>query len=582
MKTLRFRWGVVVGAVVLAAAAMAGCGVMLRRAGGAGTTLAIGSETAPVVRGTLSAVVGATGSVRSNQNATVAWQASGTVGQVEAQLGQTVQADQELASLDAESLSQSLIQAQSDLINAQQALADLQAPQPYQIAQAEAALQTAQQALDDLLTPSATVMAQAETALAAAEEALTTLISPTASSVAQAEQAVIEARSAYTEARNAVLALSQPRGSQEQIDSARATYALLQAKVDRLQQVYDQIPGTPETSRDKALALSQLAAAQSERDRALINLNWLTGKPSAEEIAEKQTALALAEARLADATATLETLKHPAATDIALAQAKVADAQETLEALRNPQATDIALAQAKVADAQETLDKLKNGPSADDLTVAQNRVTLAQAALNQGRLLAPFAGTITEVQVMAGDTAAPGKAAFRIDDLSKLFIDLQVSEIDIHMIQVGQPVSITLDAVPEKTYAGQVTGIGLIGGLDQGAVYFDVTVQLTNPDAAVKPGMTANANVVVAQVENVLQVPNLAIQIENGQEYVYVMRAEGIAKVVIKTGLVSDTMSEVISDELKAGDQVLMSLPTTTEFQGGGFIMGGGERRSNP
>ena len=74
-------------------------------------------------------------------------------------------------------------------------------------------------------------------------------------------------------------------------------------------------------------------------------------------------------------------------------------------------------------------------------------------------LIAPFDGTITQANPAAGDQVSAGTAGFRIDDLSHLLVDVQVSEVDINNVALGQPVTITFDAVQEKSYTGVVTSV---------------------------------------------------------------------------------------------------------------------------
>jgi HlyD family secretion protein len=173
---------------------------------------------------------------------------------------------------------------------------------------------------------------------------------------------------------------------------------------------------------------------------------------------------------------------------------------------------------------------------------------------------------------------AQGKNAFRIDDLSSLYVELQVSEIDMYQIQSGQPVSVTFDAIPEKVYAGKVTDIGLVGTSVAGVVTFPVTVQLTSADNAVKTGMTAVANIIIAKAENVLQVPNRAVQIKDGVKVVYVWHPSENTyyEVPVQVGLSSDTMTEISSDALKVGDEILVTTPTSSLRIGRMFGGGGG------
>jgi RND family efflux transporter MFP subunit len=567
-------------------------------------------RTSTVQRGTLTISTSSSGTVRSGQSATISWQASGKVGEITVQLGQQVQAGDVLALLDPNSILQSIMQSQTDLINAQNTLDELLKPQPLKIAQAESALADAQAALDNLLNPTSLAMAQAESAVTNAQTTLDNLLYPSPVAIAQAETAVLNAQDAVNTAQAEVDRLGYARGSAEQISAARATYTLAQQKVDNLQAVYDQTPGLPDTDPAKAQALNNLVAAKTQRDRALANLNWYFSSATEAEIAEKQTKLALtlaqladaqntldqlknptvanielAKARVADATESLDLLKNPATVDIELAKARVADAQKALDKLKNPEAVDIELAKQRLADAQETLDAAKNGPTQEEITIAETRVSLAKTALEEDQVTAPFAGTITSIQSMAGDTVSQGKTAFRIDDLSRLFIDLSVTEFDVSSMAVGQLATVTFDALSGLEYTGKVTQVGVVGTATQGVVSFPVTVEITNPDESVLPGMTASVAIITQQDNDVLMVPNQAIKLSSGQRTVTILYQGQQISVPVTVGLSNDTMSEITGDTLKVGDVIVINVSTTTSsntsnrisnFPGGGDFSGGG------
>ena len=601
-----YKW-LIITTFVLVAFGVTGCGVR-SNSSNLSTT-----QTVSLQRGTLTAIVGATGTVRSNQTASVYWQTSGKVEKVMVKLGQTVHAGDVLASLDPTSLAQNIIQAKVDQINAQTALDDLRKPQSLKIAQAEAALTTAQENLDNLLNPTALALAQAESAVTGAQKALDNLLNPTALAIAQTETAVTDAQAALnilidpdplaiSQAETAVLTaqtavddaqtyvdrLKYARGTEAQINAARATYILAEDEVNRLQNVYEETNGSPDKDPVKARALSDLDVAKTKRNRALATLNWYQSAWSEAEILEKNTALALAQAQLADAQKTLASLKNPSAVDIALAQGHVSDTQEALDTLKNPTAVDIALAQAQVndaqealdkiknptavdielakqqvADAQDTLDTLKNGATDADITVAKSRVTLAEATLLQAKLTAPFAGTVTNVQTLTGDKVSSGEAAFRIDDLSKLYVDLSISEVDIAQIQTGQDATLTFDAISNKEYQGIVSKIVLVGTVSQGVVNYPVTVQITDGDASVLSGMTASVSIVLAKSENVLVVPNKAVHSTGTQRTVTVLFQGQQIKVPVTVGLVGDSQTEITGNTLKEGDVVVLSTSTT-------------------
>ncbi len=621
MKRIYWIIGIVV--VVLVAGGLGVRTVLARR-----TTSSQSIQTAKVAVGTITSSISGSGSVASGQGSVINWQTSGTVDSVPVKIGQQVKTGDVLATLDPTTVSTSIISAQSDLINAQTALNSLLTPTALQLAQAQAAVSTAQDnltniltptalsiaqanaavtdaqtALNDLLNPSASAIAQAEATVSDTETALSQLLNPDPLAVSQAENAVLTAQTAVTSAQNGVAVLKYSRGSKDQIAAAQAAYVVAQSEVTRLQNNYGKIGGDPTVDAAKAQALSVLEAAITKMNSALANLNWLQAPWSASDIADKNTALAVAQGQLADAQKTLNDLKNPPADTVAVAQGKVADAKTALDTLMHPTAVDIALAQAKVTDAQTALNKLLHPtevdidlakqqladaqttldqlihPTADQITLAKSKVTLAEAALAQAQITAPFAGTVTDVEVQVGDSVSQGVTAFRIDDTSRMYIDVQVSEVDISNIKDGQPATITFDAISGKTFNGTVTKIVMAGSVSQGVVNYPVTVQLSNADASVLPGMTASVDIVTAQAKNVLEVPNRAIHISGGQRTVTVLFQGQQISVPVTVGLVGTSYTEITGSSLKEGDQVVLSTTTSTTTASNarnGFGVGGG------
>jgi HlyD family secretion protein len=434
-------------------------------------------ETTTITRGPLTATVGATGTVRAEQTAFLSWSTSGTVGVVNVQVGDQVQAGDMLAALAQTSLAQNVVLAQADLV-------------------------TAQRNLDNVL--------QSGTA------------------AAQAQLDLVNAKKSYDSANatlQSFLAVNHG-GTSADLENARAQLTLAQNTVDQAQNLYDMVKNLDDTNVRKAQAVTNLYNARQALTRARNNLNYF-------ELV-------------------------PGEGDIAMARAK------------------LALANAQLNDAQREWDRLKNGPDANDIVAARARVDAAQATINLSQAIAPFAGTITEINLLAGDQVSPGTSSFRIDNLNRLLVDVQVSEVDINSVQPGQPVSITFDAVQGNQYEGKVTEVSGVGAIVQGVVNFDVTVQLENPDAQVKPGMTAAVTITVKQLENVLLVPNRAVRLVNNQRVVYVLRNGQNTEIQISLGASAETYSEVISGDLKEGDQVILNPPTDLTGGRGGGVFGGG------
>jgi len=192
-------------------------------------------------------------------------------------------------------------------------------------------------------------------------------------------------------------------------------------------------------------------------------------------------------------------------------------------------------------------------------------------------------------------------AAIEIADVSKKHVDVLVDETDISGIQTGQPVQITLDALPGITVTGQVDAIAPAGTISQGVVNYNVRVLLDPTDAPVKLDMTANASIIEATHENVLAVPTAAIRTggpsglggqggftrQGGQRiqgpFVLVMRNGQPTPVQVTKGMTSGDLTEV-SGDLQAGDQVIIMTATRTQGgsagpgRPGGFFGGPGGR----
>jgi len=501
------------------------------------TAAAAGSaqQIVQVRSGTLTSTIGATGAVRAAQSALINWSTSGTVSKVEVKLGDQVKTSQELAALDPATAPQSLIQAQADLITAQTNLDTLKNPTPLAIAQAQSAVDTAQSDLANLQNQHQISLATAQQALATAQTNLTT-------------------------AKNNRAYLNQKIGSQASIDAAYAALIVKQQQVNQLQSRFDDVSTRAKDDPVYAQALSNLSTAKQQLATYQQNYDYLTGKGSATDVSTADSNLAVAQANYNDGL------------------------QKYNDLNQGVKASDLALAQAKVGDAQTSLDNLKN-PKPEDIAAAQARVDAIKAELKQIALTAPFDGTITDLNVLVGDIVLNSTNAFRIDSLSAMYVDLQVSEVDINKVQVNQNVEITFDAILNKTYTGVVSEVGAAGTTSSGVVNFPVTVKMTDADAAVKPGMTASANVVTAAVSNALLVPVQAIHTVGNRSTVTLMTATGLQQVAVQLGASNDTQTQIVSG-VKVGDRVVVGATTTTTtggalrggFGGGGGIIPGGGR----
>ena len=173
------------------------------------------------------------------------------------------------------------------------------------------------------------------------------------------------------------------------------------------------------------------------------------------------------------------------------------------------------------------------------------------------------------------DRATPGAPAMTILNEDAYHITVQVDEIDIDRVEVGQPAAITLDALPDAPLTGTVSEIAPTSTSTTGVVTYLVTINIADDAANLRPGMSASAAITVDEIDAVLVVPNWAVRLnrETGEAFVLVRRADGtVEEVVVETGLRNESASEVLSG-LNEGDVVVL----TNEREGLNFFGGGEE-----
>jgi HlyD family secretion protein len=172
---------------------------------------------------------------------------------------------------------------------------------------------------------------------------------------------------------------------------------------------------------------------------------------------------------------------------------------------------ELEVAEANLEKAREDFEKYKDGPDPADVVQLETKIAAAEATLSQAWIEVPFDATITDVNAQPGDQVYVNIVAFQLDDVSKLFVEVEVSEIDINQVEIGQDVTITLDAIRGVEYHGNVIEVARNGTENGGVVNFSVTVEFNDADQDVRPGMTAEVEILVTQGDAVLLVPNPAI-----------------------------------------------------------------------
>lgn len=222
---------------------------------------------------------------------------------------------------------------------------------------------------------------------------------------------------------------------------------------------------------------------------------------------------------------------------------------------------------AELAQARATAQRLLD--DSDELAAAQANLQALQNTVNQASIIAPFAGTITDIQAVAGCQASASDIAVQLDDLSNLIIEVGISQMEINKITAGQSALVTFDALPNAIYEGVVRNISEAGKTSGDDAIFKVVIFLLSADENVKPGFTASISIITSQLEDALLIPNQAVQYaDDGSTYVLQQQESGqFTKVPIQTGARSDVYSELIEGDLEEGDALLITSAGNAYFQ---------------
>ena len=248
--------------------------------------------------------------------------------------------------------------------------------------------------------------------------------------------------------------------------------------------------------------------------------------------------------------------------------------------------------------------------------VAQSAAALSQAETNlrYTTILSPIDGIVVDRQYDVGQTVAASFQAptlFQIaQDLTKMQVQADVDQSDIGRIQVGQISRFTVDSYPDQEFRGRISQIRLNATVSQNVVTYPVIIEVGNPEEKLRPKMTANVTIEVAQVQNVLRIPNAALRFKPAEsaaatstanstannperaaaqmgerrpgvggaggafgnraaarrqtQTVWILGADGKPTAAeIRTGITDGRFTQVVEGSLKQGDSVIVGLATS-------------------
>lgn len=211
--------------------------------------------------------------------------------------------------------------------------------------------------------------------------------------------------------------------------------------------------------------------------------------------------------------------------------------------------------------------------NANSANIQNTRATLQNNLTNlkYTKIISPIDGVIVSRAVEVGQTVAASfqtPTLFTVaQDLTKMHIEVSVSEADIGKVKEGQKAEYTLDGYPNETFVGTVTQVRLASTTVSNVVTYTVVVGVDNKKNILKPGMTANVSIITGKKDNVLCVDNAAMRftpkdITGGKKFdkqgIWVLKHNQPQRININTGITDSDYTEVISDQIKDGDSVII------------------------
>ncbi len=266
------------------------------------------------------------------------------------------------------------------------------------------------------------------------------------------------------------------------------------------------------------------------------------------QIGEAQAGLAQAQAELADAN-----LQHRRYKDLVAKDLVARQDYDTAVARYNKAKAGVAAAQARIKSAQAGLAN-------------------AQVALEYSYIRSPFDGVVTTKYAEVGEVVAPFGAAVNaraavatLADLTSLMVEADVAEANLDRVKVGQPCEITLDAIPNKRFTGEVHMIVPTADRAKGTVL--TKVKFLEPDERILPEMSAKVAFLSRSLEPAerqarLAVPQDALVTVNGQKYAFLIEGNKVKRVSVTTGPTRENLVE-IAGGLKEGDKVALKPPAS-------------------
>ncbi len=392
--------------------------------------------------------------------------------------------------------------------------------------QAYDTVEAAKAAYDSAKALSEQRIAQADTEIATTENSL----EQDKISKQQTELALLQAK----------LALQQYKDAEK---SAKVALQNAESEMNRIEELYEKEFVARKTLED---AQTRYASALAQHQSAEKNIDSQKKAVESHEanIESRQKAIETRETTLAFQKQNLEAIKTSQAAQVRQAKVQLNISKTRLKQLQETTSDEKEISRYSEATAQANLLR------------TESRLKDAEERLKWTIVIAPMAGTITQLRVEEGEIVTSGRSAYAqgpaimtVADLSKMVVKTYINEHDISKIKVGQKVGITAEAIRDKTYQGQVKEISPSGQQRENIIAFDITIEIFGSPKELRPGMRAKVDIVVVDKDDVLQLP-----IET------VMAPE--------TMMVKATVPEIELDKLEAGKDIKIENLAEKQFKG--------------
>lgn len=499
--------------------------------------------------------VEATGKVRPAQERDLSFQRGGAVAAVYAAVGDKVEADGKIVSLDTSELQAQLRQANASVLQEEHVLDGLKkGTRPEDIARSQTAVANAERSLSDANSAYQNSSSKAVTDLASAYDG----------AVSSAQSAVVAGKNALVD----VSAIQYSRFIQQGISSETfsdkksiAIEDLFSVKnagnwtaetISKLSSgIYGDIQGTSRPTqeildRELASSLNALSAISDALDALPVLPSFSSAENSS--LSADKSAVSSAYAALSAKVQLIDVQKATNNNVLASAKASVTTAENALAAAKD----DLALKQA--GNTKESLD-------AEQARVAAMKAQqdLIQTQINTMTLRSPIAGVVTKQDARVGVFTQAGVPVVSVISSGTYEVEVYIPEVDIAKVAVGDAVSITLDAYTDQDiFKATVVSIDPAETILEGVATYKVTVAFENGnDPRILPGMTANTTIRANEKKDVIAVPTRAIITDGDQKKVRVLKDGKMHEVAVTTGLKSsDGRTEIVSG-ISSGEEVI-------------------------